>query len=145
MLSQTGNKIESFNKTKIKGGGEKEGEKRNPHDLPISSHTSCSMSLCWELACVSMCHSKSAQLSHPGWGEHENKGPEQKGQPWGRGEPHQATKEARKHCGQAGVRPPGREGWQGAEASWETAHRGEQEAPWPKEEQLQNDDPLKEP
>ena len=32
-----------------------------------------------------------------------------------------------------------------AEAGWEKAHRGEQEAPWPKEEQLQNDDPSKEP
>lgn len=41
------------------------------------------MSLPWGLPCVSMCHSKSAQLSHSGWGERENKGLEQQGQPWG--------------------------------------------------------------
>lgn len=33
---------------------------------------------------MSMCHGKSVQPSHPGWAEHENKGPEQKGQKWGK-------------------------------------------------------------
>lgn len=42
-----------------------------------------SRSLHWEPPCVTMCHSKSAQLSLLGWGE-ENKGLEQKGQSGGR-------------------------------------------------------------
>ena len=69
-------------KTKRKEGGGGEGAGRNQilEGLHIPSCTNYSMQfLCWEPAWMSMCHSKSAQLSHQGWREHENKGPEQKG------------------------------------------------------------------
>lgn len=50
------------------------------------------------------------QLSFPFWaGESmRTKGQSRKGSHGGRGEPHQATKKARKRCGQAGVRLPGK-------------------------------------
>ena len=95
---------------------------------------------------MSMCHSKSAQLSLLGWREHENKGPEQKGQPWGERRAAPSHKEGKEALWSGRGTPAWeRNAGRGAEAGQETAHRSEEEARWPKEERLQNDDPLKEP
>lgn len=67
----------------MKGGGGGGGEKKEkPWKTCISVLVQLRPGLRWGLPCVSMCHSKSAQPSHPGWGEHKNKGLEQQGQPW---------------------------------------------------------------
>jgi hypothetical protein len=145
LLSQTSNKIKSH------ANKQKENTKSStdwPHRCAQTSCTHYSMSLSQEHPCVSMCHSKSAQLSHPGWEELENKGTEQRGQPWGLwGELHEATK-TRKHNGQGALSllpaclPPcqGRirvaPGRQPGGARMRHVRQ---------KKQLQNDDPLKEP
>lgn len=74
------------------------------------------------------------------------KGQSRKGQPWGRGKLHQTTKKSRKHCGQAGVPLPGAGSQAEGRGELERQPPGsKEEVPWPKEERLQNDDPLKEP
>lgn len=96
------------------GGGEKKEKPRKTYESLLVPPE---YGLRWGLTCVSMCHGKSAQLSHPGWGEHENKGLEQPERPRQRGgETHQATKTAGQCCGQA--------------ALWSGSARQPRKAPW---------------
>lgn len=107
-------------------GGEKE---EKSWKTCISLLVQLQHELHWGLLCVSMCHSKSAQLSHSGWESRRTKGWSHKGSRGGEESPPYPPppghRGARKHCGQAGVRLPRKEGRQKGRGKPERQPRGE--------------------